>query len=141
MRALSHLVCAVRRLGAGLRPGRFPPQPGTGHAYRLFRLMLLGHRPVLPKRDRRVRCALARSKRLVGSKSKVERTCLLTLSAATNRRVPHISLVFCEMWDTAGLPLKPVTGRRIRRGAPRSHQRTWDENDGRSPTTAFSVAS
>jgi hypothetical protein len=24
--------------------------------------------------------------------------------------VPHISLVFREMWDTAGLPLKPVTG-------------------------------
>jgi hypothetical protein len=24
------------------------------------------------------------------------------------RRVPHISLVFSEMWDTAGLPLKPV---------------------------------
>jgi hypothetical protein len=25
-----------------------------------------------------------------------------------NGRVPHISLVFREMWDTAGLPLKPV---------------------------------
>jgi hypothetical protein len=24
-------------------------------------------------------------------------------------RVPHISLVFREMWDTAGLPLKPVS--------------------------------
>ena len=24
------------------------------------------------------------------------------------RRVPHISLVFREMWDTAGLPLKPA---------------------------------
>jgi hypothetical protein len=27
-----------------------------------------------------------------------------------NGRVPHISLVFREMWDTAGLPLKPDTG-------------------------------
>jgi hypothetical protein len=27
---------------------------------------------------------------------------------ATNRRVPHISLVFREMWDTADLPLKPL---------------------------------
>ena len=25
----------------------------------------------------------------------------------TNARVPHISLVFCEMWDTTGLALKP----------------------------------
>jgi hypothetical protein len=24
--------------------------------------------------------------------------------------VPHISLVFREMWDTAGLPLKPAAG-------------------------------
>jgi hypothetical protein len=28
----------------------------------------------------------------------------------TNRRVPHISLVFREMWDTASLALKPDTG-------------------------------
>jgi hypothetical protein len=28
----------------------------------------------------------------------------------TDRRVPHISLVFREMWDTTGLPLKPVAG-------------------------------
>src|SRR5580700_7115496 len=28
--------------------------------------------------------------------------------------------------------------RRESTGAPRSHQRTWDENDGRSPTIAFS---
>ena len=27
-----------------------------------------------------------------------------------DRRVPHISLVFREMWDTAGLPLKLVEG-------------------------------
>ena len=25
-------------------------------------------------------------------------------------RVPHISLVFREMWDTTGLPLKPAAG-------------------------------
>jgi hypothetical protein len=25
-------------------------------------------------------------------------------------RVPHISLVFHEMWDTTGLTLKPVAG-------------------------------
>jgi len=28
----------------------------------------------------------------------------------TNRRVPHISLVFREMWDTASLPLELVEG-------------------------------
>jgi hypothetical protein len=28
----------------------------------------------------------------------------------SNRGVPHISLVFREMWDTAGLPLKVVEG-------------------------------
>jgi hypothetical protein len=27
-----------------------------------------------------------------------------------DRRVPHISLVFGEMWDTAGLPLKSAAG-------------------------------
>jgi hypothetical protein len=32
---------------------------------------------------------------------------LLALSPHQSR-VPHISLVFREMWDTAGLPLKPV---------------------------------
>jgi hypothetical protein len=30
--------------------------------------------------------------------------------------VPHISLVFREMWDATGLPLKPVTGRQIHTG-------------------------
>jgi hypothetical protein len=34
------------------------------------------------------------------------------------RRVPHISLVFREMWDTAGLPLKPLTGPTIPHGCP-----------------------
>ena len=54
-----------------------------------------------------------------------------------HRRVPHISLVFREMWDTAALALKPVAVLQLRTGAPCSHQRTWAENDGRSPTTAF----
>jgi hypothetical protein len=53
------------------------------------------------------------------------------------QEIRGISLVFREMWDTAGLPLKPVAGQQIHRGAPCSHQRTWAENDGRSPTTAF----
>ena len=41
------------------------------------------------------------------------------------------------MWDTTGLPLKPFAGRQNYTGAPRSHQRTWDENDGRSPPQIF----
>jgi hypothetical protein len=49
----------------------------------------------------------------------------------------HISLVFGEMWDTAGLSLKLPRVRQFHTGALRSHQRTWAENDGRSPTTAF----
>jgi hypothetical protein len=62
---------------------------------------------------------------------------LFGLYPRTNRRVPHISLVFREMWDTAGLPLKLPRAQRLRTGAPCSHQRTWAENDGRSPTTAL----
>jgi hypothetical protein len=58
---------------------------------------------------------------------------LLSSIPAANRRVPHISLVFREMWDTAGLPLKPDAAPQIRTGAPGSPQRTWAENDGRSP--------
>src|SRR5271170_7679021 len=54
-----------------------------------------------------------------------------------NRRVPHISLVFREMWDTTALHLKPFTGRQTFWGAPCSHQRTWAENDGRSPPQLF----
>ena len=53
------------------------------------------------------------------------------------QEIRGISLVFREMWDTAGLTLKPVPGPQIRRGAPCSHQRTWAENDGRSPSTAI----
>jgi hypothetical protein len=41
------------------------------------------------------------------------------------------------MWDTVGLPLKPVAGRHISPGAPCSHQRTWAENDGRSPRQLY----
>jgi hypothetical protein len=40
---------------------------------------------------------------------------LLGSIPATNRRVPHISLVFREMWDTGNLPLKPVAGAGSRR--------------------------
>jgi hypothetical protein len=43
---------------------------------------------------------------------------LLVFIPATKRRVPHISLVLREMWDTTGLPLKPVAGRRIHPNAP-----------------------
>jgi hypothetical protein len=39
--------------------------------------------------------------------------------------VPHISLVFREMWDTEGLSLKPAAVPQIHKGALRSHQRTW----------------
>ena len=40
-----------------------------------------------------------------------------------DRRVPHISLVFCEMWDTAGFPLKPAAGATdpFRNLSPRKH--------------------
>jgi hypothetical protein len=38
---------------------------------------------------------------------------------ATRRRVPHISLVFREMWDTASLAFKPVTGSQLYTGARR----------------------
>jgi hypothetical protein len=55
----------------------------------------------------------------------------------TNRRVPHISLVLREMWDTTGLPLKLFQAPQLRTGATCSHQRTWAENDERSPSTAF----
>jgi hypothetical protein len=41
-------------------------------------------------------------------------------------RVPHISLVFREMWDTTGLPLKPVRVPQLHTGALRSHQRCPD---------------
>jgi hypothetical protein len=34
----------------------------------------------------------------------------LWLYPRTSRRVPHISLVFREMWDTAGLAHKPFPG-------------------------------
>ena len=47
-----------------------------------------------------------------------ERVCAFGLYPVTNRRVPHISLVFREMWDTAGPPLKLVEGyKRVASGA------------------------
>jgi hypothetical protein len=45
------------------------------------------------------------------------------------QEIRGISLVFREMWDTAGLPLKPVAGPTNPSGCPCSHQRTWAEND------------
>jgi hypothetical protein len=47
-------------------------------------------------------------------------------------RVPP-SAWFWQMWDTTGLPLKPLRGPQHHTGALRSHQRTKAENDGRSP--------
>jgi hypothetical protein len=44
----------------------------------------------------------------------------------TNRRVPHILLVFREMWDTAGLPSDLLRDPQFRRGAPCSHERFPD---------------
>ncbi len=40
------------------------------------------------------------------------------LHPLTNRRVPHISLVFREMWDTAGLALKPAAVATTPHGCP-----------------------
>ena len=57
------------------------------------------------------------------------------------QEIRGISLVFRELWDTAGLPLKPVTGSQIYTGALRSHQRTWAEYDGRSPQQPFGCSS
>ena len=55
-------------------------------------------------------------------------------------RVPHISLVFREMWDTTNLERPLSTTQQPRRksdGAPCSPRRTWAEKAGRSPTIAF----
>jgi hypothetical protein len=49
------------------------------------------------------------SKRLAGSKLSVNERAF-GLYPRSNRRVPHISLVFREMWDTEGLSLKPLAG-------------------------------
>ena len=43
------------------------------------------------------------------------------------------------MWDTTGLPLKPAAGRQLYRGAPRSPQHTWAENDGRPQISYFAL--
>src|ERR1700678_3562377 len=48
---------------------------------------------------------------------------------ATKPRVPHISLVFCEMWDTTALDpriLEPSPHHRESTGAPRSPKRPPD---------------
>jgi hypothetical protein len=67
-------------------------------------------------------------------------TIWLGLLSCQESRVPHISLVFREMWDTT--KLRQATSGSLdshsgRTGAPRSPKRTWDEKDGRSPTIAF----
>jgi len=36
-----------------------------------------------------------------------------------HRRVPHIWLVFCKLWDSAGLPLKPIAGAPVRTSVAR----------------------
>jgi hypothetical protein len=83
---------------------------------------------------------------------------LLRSVPATNQRVPHISLVFCEMWDTTAPNLRlqePVLpqDQRESTGGPRSPQllnqqlsksgrtlrKSTAENDGRSPSTAFAA--
>src|ERR1700743_158185 len=40
-------------------------------------------------------------------------------------------------WDTTVLSPNPSRVPQVRTGAPCSHQRTWAENDGRSPTIVF----
>src|ERR1700749_2929411 len=40
-------------------------------------------------------------------------------------------------WDTTVLSPNPLRAPQVRTGAPFSPQRTWAENDGRSPNTAF----
>jgi hypothetical protein len=52
-----------------------------------------------------------------GSKLTLERT-RFGFYPLTSRWVPHISLVFREMWDTAGLPLKPVADSTTPYGCP-----------------------
>ncbi len=51
---------------------------------------------------------LATSRRPSRNTLAVERAAAFRSIPDTNHRVPHISLVFREMWDTAGPPLKPI---------------------------------
>jgi hypothetical protein len=55
----------------------------------------------------------------------------------TNRRVPHISLVFRQMWDTAGFPLKSVTGPTTPYGCPTFASAYVGRKQWAKPTTAF----
>jgi hypothetical protein len=75
----------------------------------------------------------AKALEFAGIEDHVGRRNSLFFYPVTNSRVPHISLVFSEMWDTTGLPHKLFRVRELRTGAPCSHRRTWAENDGRSP--------
>jgi hypothetical protein len=62
---------------------------------------------------------------------------LLGSIPAANRRVPHISLVFREMWDTAGLPLKPAAVPTDLHGCPTFAQAYVGRKGSAKPTTAF----
>jgi hypothetical protein len=55
-----------------------------------------------------------------------------------NRRVPHISLVFREMWDTKGLPLKLAAGLTDPHGCPMLAPAYVDRKRWAKPSTAFS---
>ncbi len=52
-------------------------------------------------------------------------------------RVPHISLVFREMWDTAGLPLKPVASPSAPSGCPTFAPAYVGRKRWAKPTTSF----
>jgi hypothetical protein len=58
----------------------------------------------------------------------------------SNRRVPHISLVFGEMWDTAGFPLKLVPGPTDLHGCPTFAQAYVGRKRWAKPSTAFRCA-
>jgi hypothetical protein len=59
------------------------------------------------------------------------------LYPGTDRRVPHISLVFREMWDTAGLALKPVAGSHSSVRVPYVRTSVRGPKTMAKPTTAF----
>jgi hypothetical protein len=55
-----------------------------------------------------------------------------------HRRVPHISLVFCGMWDTTELPSSLLRSPQLRRGCPMFAPAYVDrKRRGRSPYQSF----
>ena len=62
---------------------------------------------------------------------------LLLLYPRSNRRVPHISLVFREMWDTAALTLTPLAGPTNLSGCPMFAPAYVGRKRWAKPTTAF----